>query len=140
MRYFWLLNQYCQKYLDIHHQPGKENIGNYPKKIHTGTVTQHVRPYYIHDSTSPTILPREIMPSARKGCAKILGDPYLRQVSLTRIPDNLAQDSIRDPAHPYLQTFGTSVQMKLGQQKPEQTFVQLQHRTDVINSYTNIRT
>ena len=26
MRYFWLLDQYCQKYLDISHQPGQENI------------------------------------------------------------------------------------------------------------------
>ena len=42
MRYFWLLNQDCQKYLDISHQPGQENLGGYPTKHHTGTVTQHV--------------------------------------------------------------------------------------------------
>ena len=28
MRYFWLLDQYCQKYLDISHQPGQENLGD----------------------------------------------------------------------------------------------------------------
>ena len=49
MRYFWLLDQYCQKYLDISHQPGQENLGNYPTKNHTGTVTHHVHPYYIHE-------------------------------------------------------------------------------------------
>ena len=52
MRDFWLLDQYCQKYLDISHQPGQDNLGNYPTKHHTGTVTQHVRPYYVHESTS----------------------------------------------------------------------------------------
>ena len=87
MRYFWLLDQYCQKYLDISHQPGQENLGDYPTKHHTGTVTQNVRPYYIHESTSPTLLPREVMPSARRVCAEILGDPYRRQVPLPRIPD-----------------------------------------------------
>ena len=44
MRYFWLLNQYCQKYLDISHQPGQENLGDYPMKHHNGTVTHHVFP------------------------------------------------------------------------------------------------
>ena len=57
MRYFWLLHQYCQKYLDIYHQPGQENLGDYSTKHHTGTVTQHVRPYYIHESTSTSLLP-----------------------------------------------------------------------------------
>ena len=94
--YFWFLDQYCQKYPDISHQPGQENIGNYPTKHHTGTVTQHVRPYYIHESTSPTLLPREMMPSARRGCAEILGDTYLRQVPLPRIPNNQARDSTQD--------------------------------------------
>ena len=140
MRYFWLLNQYCQKYLDISHQPGQENLGNYPTKHHTGTVTHHVRPYYIHESTSPTLIPIAMMPSARRGCAEILGDPYCRQVPLPRITDNQAQDSTRDSAQPYLQTLGTYGQTKPGQQKPEQLFIQRQRRTDVINSYTNIRT
>ena len=90
MRYFWLINQYCQKYLDISHQPGQENLGDYTTKHHTGTVTQHVHPYYIHESTSPTLLPRAMMPSA---------NPYRRQVPLLRIPDNRPQDSTRDPAH-----------------------------------------
>ena len=140
MRYFWLLDQYCQKYLDISRQPGQENLGDYPTKHHTGTVTQHVRPYYIHESTSPTLLPREIMTSAQQECAEILGNTYRRQVPLLRIPNDRAQDSTRDPANPSVQTFSTSVQTKLFQRKPEQSFVQLQRRTELLKSYTNIRT
>ena len=130
MRYFWLLDQYWQKYLDISHQ----------LKHHTGIVTQHVHPYYIHESTSTTLLSRAMVPSAWRGCAEILGDTYRRQVALPRITNKRVQDSTQDPAHPYLQNFGPYVQTKIGQQKPEQPFVQLQQRTDVINSYTNIRT
>ena len=81
-----------------------------------------------------------MMPSARRGCAEILGDPYRRQVPLPSIPNNQAQDSTRDSAHPYVKTFVPYVQTKPGQQKPEQLFIQLQRRTDIINSYTNIRT
>ena len=80
------------------------------------------------------------MPSAWRGCAEILGDPYRRQVPPPMIPNNRAQDSTRDPAHPYVQTFGTSVQTKLVQQKPKQSFIQLQRHIDLINRCTNIRT
>ena len=113
MRYFWLIDQYYQKYLDISHQPGQENLGEYLTKHHTGTVTQNVHPYYVHKSTSPTLLTRAMMPSAWRGCAEIIGDPYHRQVPLPRIPDNRAQGSTRDPAHPSVQNFVTSVQTKL---------------------------
>ena len=99
MRYFWLPYQYCQKYLDISHQPVQENQDDYPTKHHTGTVTQHVHPYYIHKSTSPILLPRAMMPSAWRGCAEILGDPYRRQVPIPRIPNNQSQYSTQDLAH-----------------------------------------
>ena len=72
--------------------------------------------------------------------AEILDDTYRRHVPLMRIPNNQAQDSTQDSAQPYVQTFGTYVQTKLSQQKLEQPFIQLQRHTDVINSYTNIRT
>ena len=87
-RYFGLLDQYCQKYLDISHQTGQKNLGNYPTKHHTGTVTQHVCPYYIHKSTSSTLLLIAMMPSAWRGCAEILGNTYCRQVPIPRIPNN----------------------------------------------------
>ena len=76
MRYFWLLDQYCQNYLDISQQPGQKNPGDYPTKHHTGTVTQHFRPYYIHESISPKLLPRAMMTSALQVCAEILGLRY----------------------------------------------------------------
>ena len=79
-----------------------------------------------------------MMPSARRGCAEILGDPYHRKVPLPRITDNQEQDPTRDPDHPSIQTFGTSVQTKLLQQKPGQSFAKLQRRTDLLNSYMNI--
>ena len=123
MRYFWLLNQYFQKYLGISHRPGQENLGDYATKNHPGTVTHHVRPYYIYESTSPKLLSRAMMPNARRGCAEILGNPYCRQVPLPRITNNQAQDSTRDSAQPYVQTLGMYSQTKLGQQKPEQLFI-----------------
>ena len=73
-------------------------------------------------------------------CAEILGGPYRRQVPLTRITNNQAQDSTRDSAQPYVQTLGMYGETKLSQRKPEQLYIQCQRRTDVINSYPNIRT
>ena len=83
-------------------------------------------------------------PKIRKGAytsqptAEVLGYTYRRQVPLPRIPNNQAQDSTRDAAHPYVQTFVLYGQANLGQWKPEELFIQIQRHTDVINSYTNI--
>ena len=71
---------------------------------------------------------------------EIFGDPYRRQVPISRISNNQAQYSKRDSDQPYVQTLGTYSQTKLGQRKPKQPFIQHQRRTDVINSYPNIRT
>ena len=114
MRNFWLLGHSCQKYLDIYHQPGQENIGYNPKKHETETVTQHVCPYYIHELTSPTFVPRSMMPIARQVCAEILADTYRRQVPLPRITNNQAQDSTRYSVQPYVQTLGIYGHTKLG--------------------------
>ena len=38
MRYFWLLCQEAQKMLAATHQPGAENLGNYPTKAHFGQI------------------------------------------------------------------------------------------------------
>ena len=85
MRYFWLLDQYAQQHFDFQHHPGQENLADYPSKHHTGTGHQHVRPYYLHTTDSPTHLPRALAPSARRGCAEILDDPYYRTLPLPRI-------------------------------------------------------
>ena len=85
MRYFWLLDQYAQQNFDFQHHPGQENLADYPSKHHTGTGHQHVRPYYLHTKDSPTHLPRALAPSAWRGCAEILDDPYYRTVPLPNI-------------------------------------------------------
>ena len=72
--------------------------------------------------------------------AEIFGNTNRTQVPLPRIPNNQAQESTRDSVQPYIQTLGTYGQTKLGQRKPEQPFIQRRRRTDIINSYTNIRT
>jgi hypothetical protein len=72
MGYFWLLDDKTQTYFKFYYQPGQENLGNYPSKIH-----QHIRPYYVHTDKSPAVLPRAIKPSIWQGCAEILGDPYI---------------------------------------------------------------
>ena len=85
MRYFWLLHQMAQQYLKVYYQPGLENLADYPTKHHLWQIHQHVRPYYIQMPNSPTELLRASKPSLRRGCVGILGDPYLRQVPLSRI-------------------------------------------------------
>ena len=85
MHYFWLLNGKTQKYFKLHYQPGQENMGDYPSKHHTANIHQHVRPYYVHTNSSPTILPRALKPSIWQGCAVILGDPYAKKSPLPHI-------------------------------------------------------
>ena len=85
MRYFWLLDQYAQKNFNFKLHPGLENLGDYPSKKHTGTIHQHVRPYYLHMDNSPMLLPRAAKPSTQRGCAKILGDTYAMRVPLPSI-------------------------------------------------------
>ena len=62
-------------------------MADYPTKAHVGPIHTHVRPYYLHMENSPTRLIRAAKPSARRGCAEILGDPYVRGIPLPRIPD-----------------------------------------------------
>ena len=84
-KYFWLLDSEAQKAFTFKHHPGQENLGDYPSKAHTGAIHRHVRPFYVHDSNSPTELPRAAPPSSRRGCAETLDDPYYRRVPLPRI-------------------------------------------------------
>ena len=85
MRYFWLLDGATQQYFKFYYQPGLENLGDYPSKHHTADIHQHVRPYYVHMDNSPTLLPRAMKPSTRRGCAEILGDPYSKKSPLPSI-------------------------------------------------------
>ena len=98
MRYFWLLDQEAQRMFNFFYQPGQENLGDYPSKHHSGDIHRHVRPYYVHVSNSPRFLPRAFKPSSRRGCAKILGDKYLKRTplpSLLQSRDQLIQSLVR---------------------------------------------
>ena len=77
----------AQQYLKFDCQPGVENLADYPTKHHLWQIHKHVRPYYIQMPNSPTELLRVSKPSLRRGCVGILGDPYLRQIPLPRIPN-----------------------------------------------------
>jgi hypothetical protein len=85
MRYFWLLDGETQQYFKFYYHPGLENLGDYPSKHHTADIHQHVRPYYVHMDNSPTLLPRAMKPSTRRGCAEILGNPYSKKSPLPSI-------------------------------------------------------
>ena len=84
-KYFWLLDADAQGQFKFYLHPGQENLGDYPSKAHTGAIHQHVRPYYLHTTKSPTSLPRAAPPSSRRGCAETLDDPYYKRVPLPRI-------------------------------------------------------
>ena len=77
----------AQQYFKFHYQPGLENLADYPTKHHLWQILQHVIPYCIQMPNSLTELLRASKPSLRRGCVGILGDPYLRQVPLPRIPN-----------------------------------------------------
>jgi len=85
MRYFWLLDGEMQQYFKFYYQPGLENLGDYPSKHHTADIHQHEKPYYVHMDNSPTLLPRAMKPSTRRGCVEILGDPYSKKSPLPSI-------------------------------------------------------
>ena len=91
--FFWLLFQEAQKLLSISHQLVQKNLGDYPTKTHFGQIHRHVRPYYLHEPNSPTILYQASMPSTRRGCAEILGDRYHGKIPLPRIPMDRAHDT-----------------------------------------------
>ena len=85
MRYFWLLDQEAQRMFEFIYQPGQENLGDYPTKLHSGDHHQHVRPYYVHMTNSPAFLPRALKPASRRGCVSILGDAYRKRSPLPSI-------------------------------------------------------
>jgi hypothetical protein len=97
MRYFWLLDGEVQKLFRFYYQPGQENLGDYPSKHHSADIHQHVRPYYVHMDSSPTVLPRAAKPSSRRGCAETLADPYKGKTPLPRVPNYQETFASRQP-------------------------------------------
>jgi hypothetical protein len=91
MRYWWLMDQEAQDVFEFHYHPGLENLGDYPSKHHPAHVHQHVRPYYLHEANSPTLLPRAVKPSSRRGCAERLGNPYCKTYPLPSLSSDREQ-------------------------------------------------
>ena len=103
MRYWWLVDTEAQDIFEFHYHPGLEILADYPSKHHPSHIHQHVRPYYVHEANSPTLLPRAAKPSSRRGCAEILGSPYRTKYALPSIPDNREpplRTSVRSPSTP----------------------------------------
>jgi hypothetical protein len=71
MRYFWIADQVARNQFSVHWHPGLENMGDYYTKHHPASHHQRVRPYYLHEPTSPLELPRAPTPEELRGCAKI---------------------------------------------------------------------
>ena len=91
MRYFWTLQKQKDKTINVSWHPGKENLGDYVTKHHPPNIHRHVRPLYLHMSTSPRFLQRHAAPHILRGCAKTstrrtLRVPISPYNSMTRIP------------------------------------------------------
>ncbi len=57
MRFFWISDKCAQEMYALHWHPGQENLADYQSKHHTGTHHTVVRPWYLHESNSPCLLP-----------------------------------------------------------------------------------
>jgi hypothetical protein len=86
MRYFWICDKIAQDAYNVTWHPGQENLADYQSKHHTGGHHLAVRPWYLHDESSPLVLPRAISPGTLKGCVGTLPQGYIRNVPLPRVP------------------------------------------------------
>ena len=86
MRYFWVCDKIAQDAYNVKWHPIQENLADYQSKHHTGAHHQAVRPWYLHEQSSPLILPQASRPSTLKGCVGTLQDGYVRNVPLPRVP------------------------------------------------------
>ena len=86
MRYFWIVDKVVKKLNAIKWHPRQENLADYQSKHHLGTHHQAVRPWYLHETNSPLVLPRATRPSTLKGCVGNLPKGYIRNVPLPRVP------------------------------------------------------
>jgi hypothetical protein len=71
MRYFYICDQVKNEEFSVRWHPGQENLGDYASKHHDSRHHQQVRPVYLHEDDSPTLLPRALTPSALRGCVGI---------------------------------------------------------------------
>ena len=64
MRFYWLKDRYDQGQFDIHWEPGKHNLADYPTKHHPASHHRRVRPIYLNCGDKS--------PSTMQGCIEIL--------------------------------------------------------------------
>jgi hypothetical protein len=86
MRYFWVCDKVAQDAYNVKWHPGQENLTDNQSKHQPGAHHQAVRPWYLHEPSSPLVLPRAIRPSTLKGCVGTLPKGYIRNVPLPRVP------------------------------------------------------
>ena len=86
------------------------NVSANPGKVQFEGLVHLVR--YIRDNKTLGLKYYAYMNAAP--VAEIFGDTYHRQVPLPMITNNQEQDSTRDSAQSYVETFGLYVQTKLG--------------------------
>lgn len=85
MRFFWVTDQTKQGYFNVEWHPGKENLADYFTKHFDGKHHMEVRPWYLHETNSPSELPRAAAPSTLRGCVGTLADGYVRSAPLPRL-------------------------------------------------------
>eukprot|EP00804_Cyclotella_cryptica_P011793 CCRYP_011361-RA/>CCRYP_011361-RA protein AED:0.17 eAED:0.11 QI:0/0/0/0.8/0.25/0.2/5/0/1137 len=74
--------------LDVRWQQGQENLADYFTKHFEPRHHINVRPWYLHTSTPPTLLPRANAPSSLRGCVGTLPNGYTRTSPLPQIPSS----------------------------------------------------
>jgi hypothetical protein len=102
MRYFWVCDKVAQEAYDITWHPGQENLADYQSKHHVGAHHQYVRPWYLQENNSLTVLPQAARPSSLKGCVGTLPQGDVHNVPLPKVPKiQRAQSSHQVPIPDY---------------------------------------
>ena len=84
MRFFWTTDQVKLGHFEVKWTPGKENLADYFTKHFESKHHREVRAWYLHEDTSPRVLPRAAAPSALRGCVGKLPRGYSRTNPLPR--------------------------------------------------------
>jgi hypothetical protein len=76
MRYHWLTDRVRQKQFDVYWRPGRENLGDYHTKHHSGQHHKDMRGLILHQANNLQVL---------RGCVKLtqLPQPHLRMRTYT---------------------------------------------------------
>eukprot|EP00984_Skeletonema_dohrnii_P002769 scaffold955_cov79-Skeletonema_dohrnii-CCMP3373.AAC.11 len=98
MRFFWITDQVAMGFFDVQWHPGQENLADYFTKHFDSKHHQAVRPWYLHMSNSPRVLPRAVKPSTLRGCVGTLPNGYTKSGPLPKLVPIRPLDTGRDRA------------------------------------------